>query len=52
VRDRSTISVAAISDAAAEAVGEGWRTVETADRPNDEALLALAARLCDKPDPK
>jgi uroporphyrinogen-III synthase len=52
VRDRGTISIAAISDAAAEAVGEGWRTIETGDGPNDEALLALAARLCDKPDPK
>jgi uroporphyrinogen-III synthase len=52
VSDRATISVAAISEAAAEAVGKGWRTVETADQPSDDALLALAARLCDKPDPK
>jgi len=52
VRNRSTISIAAISDAAAEAVGQGWRTVVTADRPNNDALLALAATLCDKPDPE
>lgn len=52
VRDRSAIAIAAISDAAAEAVAEGWRTVETAKLPSDEALLALAARLCEKPDPK
>ncbi|MEA3058676.1 MAG: hypothetical protein QOE50_88, partial [Sphingomonadales bacterium] len=31
---------------------EGWRTVETAGQPNDDALLALAESLCDKPDPK
>lgn len=45
---RPTIRVAAISDAAAEAVGEGWESVESAPMPNDPALLALAARLCDK----
>jgi uroporphyrinogen-III synthase len=52
VSARRSISIAAISDAAAEAVGDGWRSVEVADQPNDDALLALAARLCDKPDPK
>ena len=51
-RDRGTISIAAISPAAAEAVGEGWRIVEAADRPSDEALLALAARLCNNAPPK
>jgi uroporphyrinogen-III synthase len=49
VQDRSGIAVAAISPAAAEAVGGGWDAVETAGAPNDEALLALAARLCNKP---
>jgi len=49
---RSSIAIAAISEAAAEAVGSGWRTVATAARPTDDALLALAARLCEKPDPK
>lgn len=52
VTDRSSIGVAAISEAAAQAVGDGWRTVAIAAQPNDDALLALAARLCDKPDPK
>jgi uroporphyrinogen-III synthase len=33
-------------------LGEGWEKVETADRPTDEALLALAARLCNKPAPE
>jgi uroporphyrinogen-III synthase len=50
--DRGTIAVAAISDAAAEAVGNGWSSVGVADQPTDDALLALAARLCNKPDAK
>jgi len=50
--ERESISVAAISEAAAEAVGDGWRVVETAKLPTDDALLALAASLCEKPDPK
>jgi len=52
VSDRATISIAAISEAAAQQVGGGWRTVQTAAQPTDDALLALAASLCDKPDPK
>jgi uroporphyrinogen-III synthase len=47
-RDRSTIAVAAISPAAAEACGEGWERVSSVRRPSDLALLALAARLCEK----
>ena len=50
--DRSSIAVAAISQAAADAVGDGWQSVEAADRPSDDALLALAARLCNKPPPQ
>ena len=46
VADRGTIAIAAISRAAAEAAGEGWANVAAADTPTDEALLALAARLC------
>lgn len=46
--NRSTIVIAAISPAAAEAVGEGWECVEVAAQPSDDALLALAARLCNK----
>ena len=49
---RGVISIAAISRAAAEAVGDGWESVDVADFPNDDALLALAARLCNKPPPK
>ena len=52
VCDRGATSIAAISEAAAEAAGEGWARIEVADQPSDDALLALAARLCDKPDPK
>ncbi len=40
------ITVAAISLAAAEAAGSGWASIEIAETPNDEALLALATRLC------
>ena len=46
------VAIAAISAAAAEAAGGGWKSVDVADRPNDEALLALAARLCNNPSPK
>ena len=41
-----TIAIAAISAAAAAACGTGWAAVEVAEQPNDRALLALAARLC------
>ena len=47
--ERSSIAIAAISTAAAEAVGHGWAAVESAQRPDDDALLALAERLCNKP---
>jgi uroporphyrinogen-III synthase len=50
--DREQVRVAAISPAAAEAAGAGWQCCEAAEAPSDEALLALAARLCDKPDPE
>ena len=46
---RESISIAAISTEAAIAVGTGWQQVEAADEPNDQALLALAARLCQNP---
>jgi uroporphyrinogen-III synthase len=45
---RATIGIAAISPAAADAAGDGWEHREHADKPTDDALLALAARLCDK----
>ena len=49
VKDRSDVVIAAISRAAAEGVGSGWAAVEAADVPTDDALLALAARRCNKP---
>ena len=52
VGDRSSIAIAAISHAAAEAVESGWQAVEASDEPSDDALLALAARLCNNPRPK
>lgn len=52
VDDRATIAIAAISHAAAKAAGGGWNGVAVAEQPTDEALLALAASLCNKPDPK
>lgn len=51
VADRSSIAIAAISATAAEACGPGWERVEVASQPTDEALLALAARLCESPAP-
>jgi uroporphyrinogen-III synthase len=46
VEDRGKTAIVAISSAAAEAVGDGWECVEIAGTPSDEAMLALAARLC------
>jgi uroporphyrinogen-III synthase len=50
--DRGSIAIFAISPDAAEAAGHGWQSVESAERPTDDALLALAASLCNKPDPE
>lgn len=44
--DRARIRLAAISGAAAEAAGGGWRTAARARVPADQALLELAAKLC------
>jgi uroporphyrinogen-III synthase len=44
--DRSAIAVAAISAAAAAAAGEGWAAKAVAAAPRDQALLELAAKLC------
>jgi uroporphyrinogen-III synthase len=49
VGDRGSIAIAAISAAAADSVGSGWEGVEPAESPSDDALLALAERLCNKP---
>lgn len=46
VTERGDIGIAAISAAAAAACGSGWREVAAIDAPEDGALLALAAELC------
>jgi uroporphyrinogen-III synthase len=49
---RGSIAIVAISQAAADAVGSGWEQIGVAEQPNDDALLALAASLCNKPPPQ
>ncbi len=44
--DRSANDIAALSPNIAEAAGDGWKTVQAAKRPTDDALLSLAGRLC------
>ena len=44
--DKSAVAIAAISPEAQAAAGEGWAAAEAAASPDDEALLALAERLC------
>ncbi|HEY5720799.1 MAG TPA: uroporphyrinogen-III synthase [Allosphingosinicella sp.] len=46
VPNKAGVAVAAISAAAAQAAGGGWRSVAVASAPSDEALLELAAKLC------
>jgi uroporphyrinogen-III synthase len=46
VDDKAAIAVAAISAAAAAAAGEGWAAKTAASAPRDQALLELAAKLC------
>ena len=46
--NRASVAIAAISPAAAEAAGGDWESVDVAERPSNEALLALAERLCNK----
>jgi uroporphyrinogen-III synthase len=38
--------IAAISETVLAAAGEGWECAAIADQPDDDALLAAAARLC------
>lgn len=49
---RASIAVAAISPAAAAACGAGWERVGVAERPDDAALLSLAARMCQESQPE
>ncbi len=48
VEARGAIAIAAISAAAAAACGSEWREVAAIAEPDDGALLALAAALCQK----
>jgi uroporphyrinogen-III synthase len=44
--DRAAVSLACLSPRIAETAGEGWGRVDSTHRPDDAALLALAARMC------
>lgn len=46
--DRSAIALATIGPRVTGAAGSGWGAVETASEPSDAALLALAARMCQR----
>ncbi len=46
--DQSANAVAALSANIAQAAGNGWKKVDTALQPTDDALLSLAGRLCHK----
>lgn len=43
---RTIHHVLAFSEKVAEAAGQGWNSVQTADHPDDDALLSLASTLC------
>lgn len=45
--DRGTVGIVGISRAATEAADAGWRFQAHAPRPRDDALLELAAKLCE-----
>ena len=49
---KNSVAIAAISEEAKAAAGDGWAQVEAAETPSDDALLALAERLCNNPAPK
>ena len=44
--DRAVVHIAAFAKAVAQAAGTGWAGVESAETPDDKALLALVVRLC------
>jgi len=50
--ERGETAIAAMSIKAADACGPGWEHVEASDEPNDNSLLALAARLCQTSSPQ
>lgn len=43
---KSRHHVLAFSEKVAEAAGQGWKNVQTASHPDDDALLSLASALC------
>ena len=43
---KSRHHVLAFSEKVAEAAGKGWKSVQSADHPDDDALLSLASALC------
>jgi uroporphyrinogen-III synthase len=48
VPDRGLIHLVTISPAASAAAGTGWRSNHAAPIPNDAAMLAIAARICEQ----
>jgi uroporphyrinogen-III synthase len=49
--DRARIHLAAIGPRVALRAGAGWADLQAAPTPDDAALLALAARMCQEADP-
>jgi uroporphyrinogen-III synthase len=45
--NKSAIGIVAISRAVAQAAGSGWQSIAVALQPQDAAMLALAASLCE-----
>lgn len=46
--DRRHIAIAGLSEAVVAAAGAGWAAIAAASLPNDDALLEIAAGLCDQ----
>lgn len=46
--ERGRIALAAIGPRVAARAGTGWAALRSADRPDDAALLALAAQMCEE----
>jgi uroporphyrinogen-III synthase len=44
--ERSRVTIASLSEQVAGSAGRGWQRVAAAEKPTDEALLELAAKLC------
>ena len=49
IGNRATLAIVAISRAAADACGSGWRSVVAAASPDEHAMLASLARVCEAP---